>query len=227
MLEALFTSKVRIKLLTLFFTHPEEHFYARELAQRIGEHYSAVWQELGNLERIGLLTSEQAANVKYYRVNPHFPIYAELRRIILKTTGLGDALRRALDRLGPVEAAFIYGSVASGEEDSLSDIDLMVVGDVDLMALSSVIAQLEKELGREINYMAITRGELETRLAAGEPFIQNVLAGPKVMLIGREDALRRAAEAAQTQGLHGPSPGSGAVTTGSCTGPGHSGEGVA
>ena len=197
MLEALFTSKVRIKVLTLFFTHPEDHFYARELAQRIGEHYSAVWQELGNLERIGLLTSEQAANVKYYRINPDFPIYAELRRIILKTTGLGDALRQALSRLGPIEAAFIYGSAASGEEDSLSDIDLMVVGNVDLVALSSVIAQLEETLGREINYVTITREELEARLTAEEPFVQNVLTGPKIMLIGREDALRRVAEAAQ------------------------------
>jgi predicted nucleotidyltransferase len=197
MLEALFTSKVRIKVLTLFLTHPEEHFYARELAQRTGEHYSAVWQELGNLERIGLLMSEQGANVKYYRVNSSFPIYSDLRRIILKTTGLGDALRQGLSRLGPIEAAFIYGSTASGEEDSLSDIDVMVVGNVDLTALSSVIAQLEETLEREINYVAITREELEARLAAGEPFVQNMLDGPKIMLIGHEDALRRTAEAAQ------------------------------
>jgi len=196
MLQALFSSKVRVKLLTRFFSHPEERFYARSLARQIEEHYNAVWQELNNLERIGLLTGERDANVKYYRLNPDFPIYEELKRIILKTSGLGQALREALDDLGMVEWAFIYGSVAAGDEDFLSDLDLMLVGEVDLPALAEVIARLEDQLGREINYMVLTRAELAQRLAGGDPFIKNVLTGPKVMLIGDEDGLRQVAGAA-------------------------------
>jgi len=191
MLQALFSSKVRVKLLTHLLSHPEERFYARNLARQIEEHYNAVWQELNNLERIGLLTSERVANVKYYRLNPDFPIYEELKRIILKTSGLGQALREALDRLGSVEWAFIYGSVAAGDEDILSDVDLMLVGEVDLAALAEVIACLEDQLGREINYVALTQAELAQRLADGDPFIKNVLTGPKIMLIGDEDDLRR------------------------------------
>jgi len=193
MLQALFSSKVRVKLLTHFFSHPEERFYARSLARQIEEHYNAVWQELNNLERIGLLTSERDANVKYYRLSPDFPIYEELKRIILKTSGLRQALREALDHLGTVKWAFIYGSVATGDEDFLSDVDLMLVGEVDLLALSEVIACLEEGAGREINYVALTQEELARRLADGDPFIENVLAGPKVMLIGDEDALRQVA----------------------------------
>ena len=196
MLHALFSSKVRVKLLTHFFSHPEEQLYARSLARQVEEHYNAVWQELNNLERIGLLVSERDANVKYYRLNPDFPIYKELKRIILKTSGLGQLLRGTLDHLGAVEWAFIYGSVAAGEEDLLSDVDLMLVGEVDLLALSAVIARLEDQLGREINYLVLSRAELAQRLADGDPFINNVLAGPKVMLIGDEDALRQAAGAA-------------------------------
>lgn len=196
MLQALFSSKVRIKLLTHFFSHPEEQCYARSLARQVEEYYNAVWQELNNLERVGLLVSERDANVKYYRLNPDFPIYKELKRIILKTSGVGQSLREALDHLGTVEWAFIYGSMAAGEEDSLSDVDLMLVGEVDLMALSAVIARLEDQLGREINYLVFARAELAQRLADGDPFINNVLAGPKVMLIGDEDALRQAAGAA-------------------------------
>ena len=196
MLQALFSSKARVKLLTHFFSHPEEQFYARSLARQVEEHYNAVWQELNNLERVGLLVSEWDANVKYYRLNPDFPIYDELKRIILKTSGLGQSLREALDHLGTVEWAFIYGSVAAGEEDSLSDVDLMLVGEVDLMALSAVIARLEDQLGREINYLVSAPAELAQRLADGDPFINNVLAGPKVMLIGDEDALRQVAGAA-------------------------------
>ena len=196
MLQALFSSKVRVKLLTHFFSHPEEQFYARSLARQVEEHYNAVWQELNNLERVGLLVSERDANVKYYHLNPDFPIYKELKPIILKTSGVGQSLREALDHLGTVEWAFIYGSVAAGEEDFLSDVDLMLVGEVDLMALSAVIARLEDQLGREINYLVFARAELAQRLADGDPFINNVLAGPKVMLIGDEDALRKVAGAA-------------------------------
>lgn len=194
MLQALFSSKVRVKLLTHFFSHPDERCYARELARRLDEHYNAVWQELGNLERLGLLTGKQDANVKYYRLNPDFPLYYELKRIILKTTGLGQALRDAVVHLGRVELAFIYGSVAAGEDDALSDVDLMLVGEVDLLELSAVVSQLEEQLGREINYLVLTPAELAQRLYEGEPFIQNVLAEPKVMLIGAEDALRRIVE---------------------------------
>jgi predicted nucleotidyltransferase len=195
-LQALFSSRVRVKLLAHFFGHPDEQFYARELARQTGEHYNAVWQELGNLERLGLLIGNQEANVKYYRLNPGFPLYPELKSMILKTTGLGQALRDALAHLGRVEVAFIYGSVATGEEDSLSDLDLMLVGEIDLLELSGMIDQLEKDLRRQINYLALTPAELAQRLTSGEPFLQNVLAEPKVMLTGTEDVLRRIAEAA-------------------------------
>ena len=195
MLQNLFSSNVRVALLTHFFTHPDERFYARELARRLEEHYNAVWRELSNLEAIGLLASEEHAGVKYYRLNPKFPIYEELKRIIIKTTGLGQTLREALKRLGVVDWAFIYGSVAAGDEDLLSDIDLMLVGEVDLMALSEVIAGLEDQLGRAINYLVLSQAELVQRSAEGEPFTTNVLAGPKILLIGEENALRAVATA--------------------------------
>jgi len=195
-LEALFSSKTRVKLLVYLFSHPDVPCYARDLAREIGEHYNAVWQELNNLERIDLLHSEQSTNVKYYRLNPEFPIYAELKRIILKTSGLGEVLREALDQLGTVEWAFIYGSVAANDEDFLSDVDLMLVGEVDLLALSGVVAGVEEQLGRAINYLALSRAELAQRLADGDPFMQNVLAGPKIMLVGDENALRQVASAA-------------------------------
>lgn len=191
MLQALFSSKVRVKLLTHFFCRPGEQFYARSLARQVGEHYNAVWQELNNLEQVGLLTSERDASVKYYRLSPEFPIYEELKRIILKTSGLGQSLRNALGELDEVEWAFVYGSVAAGEEDSYSDIDLMLVGRIDLLSVSALIARLENELGREISYLTFTKCELTQRLVDGDPFIENVLAGQKVMLIGDEDALQK------------------------------------
>jgi predicted transcriptional regulator len=84
MLEALFTSRVRVKLLTLFMTNITERFYGRDLAQRLGEHFNAVWQELRNLEEVGLVKAEEEARRKYYTVNTAFPLYPELRALVLK-----------------------------------------------------------------------------------------------------------------------------------------------
>lgn len=200
-MQALFSSRVRVKLLTRLFTDPGVPFYARALSRELGEYYNAVWQELNNLERIGLLVSDPAGSLKYYRLNPKFPIYEELKRIVFKTSGLGQALRQAQEDLGMVEWAFVYGSVADGEEDSLSDIDLMLIGEVDLGALSEWAASLKDRLGREISYVTLTRAELMERLAGGDPFTGNVLAGNKVMLIGDEGALRQVAGATTDQAL--------------------------
>lgn len=203
MLQKLFSSKVRVALLTYLFSHPDEQFYARELARHLGEHYNAVWRELNNLEALGLLTSEGDAGVKYYRPNPTFPIYEELRRIILKTTGLGDVLRQEVGRLGAVEWAFVFGSVAAGDEDLLSDLDLMLIGNVNLMALSEVVARLEDQLGRAVNYLVLSKPELDQRLAENDPFMTDVMAGPKIMLIGEEDGLRAVGAAGDDQALPG------------------------
>ena len=193
MLKQLFSSRVRVKLLTIFLTNPDARFYTRQLSRLLEESPYAVQRELHRMESIGLLEVEPEANIKYYAVDKSCPIYPELKNIILKTAGLGDTLREGLTGLGNVEQAFVYGSVAAGEEDSLSDIDLMLVGEVDLLELSEIIARLEGQLGREINYMALTPAELSQRIADADPFIGNVLAGPKIILIGDKDALREAA----------------------------------
>ncbi len=187
MLEQLFSSRVRVKLLTTFLTNPDTRFYTRQLARLLEESPYGIQRELRRLERIGLLEAQAEANLKYYSVNKDFPIYAELKSIILKTAGMGDVLRGGLGQLGTVEEAFIYGSVAAGDEDGSSDIDLMIVGEVDLMRLSSVVSQFEDTIGREINYVVYERDELERKLQDGDAFLHNVESGPKIMLIGRKD----------------------------------------
>jgi predicted nucleotidyltransferase len=189
MLKQLFSSRVRVKLLTTFLTNPDARFYTRALSRLLEESPYAVQRELRRLESIGLLTTEPQANIKYYSVDKSCPIYPELKSIILKTTGLGDALREGLAEMGDIEQAFVYGSLATGKEDVLSDIDLMVVGEVDLLALSEVVSRLEAKLSREINYMVVSPAELAQRIADSDPFMENVLAGPRIVLIGDPDAL--------------------------------------
>jgi len=202
-LQALFSSRVRVRLLTIFLLNPETPFHARALTQTVGAHYNAVWKELNHLERAGLLLSESSANTKAYRLNPRLSILPELRGIILKTVGAGDVIRQALTDLGSVETAFIYGSFAAGDVDRQSDIDVMLIGQVNLIRLAPIIARLEKELGRSVNYVTFTSEEWQAKQS--EPFVMNVQASPKIMLMGDADALRATRATRTDQAVHGAS----------------------
>jgi predicted nucleotidyltransferase len=190
-LERLFASRVRVRLIGLFVLHPQESYHIRALESLVGARYSAVWKELGNLEQAGLLMSEAEAGRKFYRLNPSYPLLPELRHILLKTVAVGDLVREALRAAPGVEAAFIFGSMAGSGFDARSDVDLMVVGDVELAALASAVAALERRLSRNVNYVLYTSDEWRARLRAEDPFVTHVATSPKVMLIGDEDALRR------------------------------------
>ena len=135
MLDRLFTSKVRVRLLTLFTTRPTETFYIRQITRITGETYNNVRQELQNLAGIGVIVGERRANAIYYQANPEHFLFPELKRLILKTEAVGDVFRERLSKLGHIRAAFIYGSTAKGGEGSASDIDLMIIGEADLDAL--------------------------------------------------------------------------------------------
>jgi len=189
MLERLFTSRVRVRLLTLFLTHPTEAFYIRQITRLTGETYNNVRQELQNLAQIGLILSERRANAIYYQANVDHFLFPELKRLIIKTEAVGDTLREALSTLADVRVAFIYGSTARGNELASSDMDLMVIGDVDLDALDNAIDSIEEEVGRAVNYTLFGVGEWQERVSQGHSFVTDVLTHEKVFLIGDEDDL--------------------------------------
>ena len=189
MLETLFSSRVRSKIITALFMSPGAGYHALELTQRLGERYSAVWRELARLEKSGILSSEHRGNSKVYQANPGCPITPELRQMVLKTEGVGKAIRDKISGLGEVKAAFIFGSYASGEADARSDVDLMVIGKVELGQFSALVWQLEHDLGRPINYVIYGADDWKARVESGDPFVLNVKQSPKVMIIGGEDGL--------------------------------------
>jgi predicted nucleotidyltransferase len=190
MLSTLITSKARRSLLTLFITHPDERFYQSQIIRELGISSFMVQAELRKLEGIGFLTSSREANTRYFQVNRAFSLYPELKGIIYKTVGLADFLRESLHPVGSIRAAFIYGSVAKDTEDARSDIDIMVIGDVDEGRLHEAVTEAESRLGREINCSVFEYEDWKKQLAARKSFVSNVAAGPKVFLVGGEDDLR-------------------------------------
>jgi predicted nucleotidyltransferase len=183
----LFSSKIRVKLLDAFLSSPDARFYIRELARRIKEEAKNMSRELKSLEALGILSSESQGNLKYYSVNKEFFLYSELKAIIFKTTGVQGLLKEELKKLKGIEAAFIYGSYATGEESERSDIDVIIVGSPDLTELNEIINESEGKLTREINYMCFDRKEFEERKKNKDPFITDVLSDEKIILIASEN----------------------------------------
>lgn len=194
MLEKLFSSKLRVDLLSLFFGRPDEEFYVREIEKILKEDVGNISRELKNLEGIGLLVSRKKGNLKYYLLDRKFPLHDELRSIILKTRGAVGVLQGVLSGVKGIEFAFIFGSFATGLETARSDVDLMVIGKVPLERLIKALKEPEEILGREISPSLYDRREIEKRLSEKDPFISRVLQEPRIMLVGEENGLRKLAE---------------------------------
>ena len=191
MLQKLFSSKVRVEILSVFLMDPERELYVREVERLTGEDYKNVSIELHNLKEIGLLSSRNKGNLKYFSLNKEFVIYEELKAIFMKTKGAVGILRQAVSTKRDIDYAFIYGSFATGKERAQSDIDVMVIGGIFLEEVLTAIRGPEEKLSREINVSLYDLQEIRKRVKDRDPFIMEVLGGDKIMLVGDEDELRR------------------------------------
>jgi len=188
MLEQLFGSRLRARVIGWLFAHPDESFYVRQLTAILSENSTNLSRELARLESLGLLISERAGQQKYFQANPRSSLFDELKGLAAKTTGAVDALRQALDsHKRQIRQAFIFGSFARYEQTAASDIDLMIVGDVDEVALQPSIANAEDTLRRTINYSLISEREYTEKSQTDSGFIAAVARGPKICVLGAED----------------------------------------
>lgn len=188
--EKIFGSRIRAKILGWLFTHPEEYFFVRQMASILKEDPTNISREMANLEELGILRSKRSGNLKNFQVNRECPFFEELKGLILKTAGVAGRIRAVLRRLAGIEYAFIYGSYAKGEEKADSDVDLLILGDVDMDRLDSNLVKLEKMLGREINYVLYNMDEFKAREKANDGFLREVLKGKKIMVVGNENGLK-------------------------------------
>jgi predicted nucleotidyltransferase len=184
MLEAIISSKTRVKLLTLFLLSPGREYYVREIVRMTEENINAVRRELANLESFGLISGMKKGNLQYYTVNHDFFLYEDLQKILLKTEGVAGVIKEKLANLEKIDCMFIYGSFASGKALAKSDIDLFIVSDTDENTLIPLVHESERALNREINYTLMQRDDLKIRKRTGDPFVKNVMQEPKIMIIG-------------------------------------------
>jgi predicted nucleotidyltransferase len=188
--DALFP-RVRQRVLALLYGNPERSFFSNEVVALAQSGTGAVQRELATLAEAGLLNVTTRGNQKHYQANAANPIFAELRGLVLKTSGLVDVLRSALAPLAPqILGAFVFGSVAKQEDTANSDIDVLIVSDA--LGYADVFGALEpasEQLGRKVNPTLYSRSDFAKRIEQGNAFATRVLSQPKMWLIGSEETI--------------------------------------
>ena len=205
MIEQLFGSKTRVKLLQLFYSNPNRSFYVREITRKIDEQINSVRRELANLLSIGIISSDDASNRLYYEVNQTYEFYEPLKTIFgngtstapvteggedvpkkIATPTASSVEREKIKALGNVEVALYTGQFT---RDESSGIDALIVGDINQHALQKFMSELEAQEGKEIRYTVMPAQEFNYRLQIKDRFISTVLSSKKQVLIDKNGIL--------------------------------------
>ena len=212
MVEQLFGSKTRVKLLHLFYENPNRSFYVREITRKIDEQINSVRRELANLLNVGIITSDSSNNKVYYEVNQKYSYYDPLQEIFggKKPRKATKAARKEspeheqeheheepvavvdveepadLKQLGNVEIACLLGQFT---RDETSGVDVLIVGNVNNNALQKYVTELEEQEGKELRYTTFSLDEFRYRLQIKDRFISNVLLSKKQVLLDKPGLL--------------------------------------
>jgi predicted nucleotidyltransferase len=186
--DALFT-KTQKNVLQLLYGRPDRSFYTKEILRLTGMGVHTIKRELDRMVEAGILTLNSVGNQKHYQANPACPLYEELISIVKKTVGVADVLRDALEPLKKnILVAFVYGSMAKGQEKAQSDIDLMLIGnELSYTELMGLLIPAQEIIKRPINPTVYSRKEFQKKVIQGNNFLERVLEQDKLLIIGNMD----------------------------------------
>lgn len=197
MIDALFGSKTRVKLLHLFLNSPGQSFYVREITRKIDEQINSVRRELSNMLAVGVITSDSADNKLYYQVNQRYDYYVPLRAIFgdnaeevavvrTRSDDVVDEYSAAIHAIPALRLAVMSGVLVRG---STSKVDMMLVGNLAPQKVKAAISVIEKGEGREINYTVLPYDEFYYRLSIRDRFITEIINGKHTVVVDKDDVL--------------------------------------
>jgi hypothetical protein len=193
MIEQLFGSKTRVKLLRLFYGNPNRSFYVREITRKIDEQINSVRRELANLLSIGIISSDNTNNRLYYEVSQGYEFYKPLSMMFGTEQVVSDEPTKAksvkhdpIKSLGNVELAVYTGQFT---RDETSGVDILIVGDVNQTKLTKLVAELEALENKELRYTLMPLSEFEYRRQIKDRFIMNIIMAKKQVLIDKNNLL--------------------------------------
>lgn len=201
MIDALFGSKTRVKLLYLFLNNPGQKFYVREITRKIGEQINSVRRELSNMIGVGIITSDSADNKLYYQVNQRYEHYVSLRSIFgnessdavtghmnkLNDDSYSNRYKDMIREMPNVRLAIFAGVLVKG---SVAPVDVMLVGDISTQKVKTLIKDIETSEGREINYSLLPYDEFYYRLSVRDRFIVEILKAKHIVIVDEDKVLK-------------------------------------
>ncbi|WP_158936389.1 nucleotidyltransferase domain-containing protein [Burkholderia sp. S171] len=189
--ETLFNS-YRRRVLGLLLLRPDESFHVREIARLTGTAAGTLHKELSKLAEAGILVAERRANQLVYMANRASPIYDELASIMRKTSGLSDVIANSIAPCATfIDVAFVFGSVARGEETAHSDIDVMIIGEISFAEIVRQVYAAQATLGREINPKVMSAKEWRASVERKDGFVLDLMDKPKIYVVGNEHDLAK------------------------------------
>ena len=189
LLAEILSSKIRAEIFRLLFGINDKALYMRDIERRSGFAIGTIQGELKKLSNLDLVLRDIDGNRTYYRANKNHPLYEDIHNLVLKTTGLVDVLKNALDTK-KIKLAFVFGSFARGEENAESDIDLMVIGNLGLRDVTRLLSDTEGKILREINPHVYSETEFSKKYKKQDHFVSQLVAGSKIFIIGSEDEFK-------------------------------------
>ena len=189
LLAEILSSKIRSEIFRMLFGVNDEALHMREIERRSGLSIGTIQQEIKKLLRLNLIIERKDGNRIYYKANKEHPLYAEIRSLVLKTAGLVDFFRKAMEANPNIPIAFVFGSLARNEEKDKSDVDLMIIGEITMRRLTGLLSGVSAQIGREINPYILTAREFLKRKSAKDHFLTQVLDSPKIFVLGSENDL--------------------------------------
>jgi len=187
MLEHIIPSKTRRKILELFYHSYQENIYLRKIVREIDEEVNAVKREVDILSEAKLLNREKRLNKVFYSLNKNFIFFDEFLRIFGKTNNLSSLIYKNSTKIGKIKFTALSMKFIKRIAIKEDEIYLLLVGIIVVPEVNAIIAEVEKEFGREINYTVMTEEEFAFRKKNNDPFIWRFLKQPKIMLIGTEE----------------------------------------
>lgn len=202
MIDALFGSKTRVKLLHLFLNNPGQSFYVREITRKIDEQINSVRRELSNMLDIGIITSDSSNNKLYYQVNQRYEFYVPLKNIFgdnidhqqsigLVSIDKTDSTKSSkytdiLNSINGIRVAVMSGVLVKGSD---SNVDILIVGDVSSVKVGAAVKDMERLEGRELNYTVLPYDEFYYRLSIRDKFITGIINGKHAVVVDKDDIL--------------------------------------
>ena len=182
--------KTRQGILAALLLRPEKPWYVSELARWMDVTPSSLQRELADLTNAGILKTHRQGRMVYYQANAELPIFPELKGMLMKTAGLVDVIAEALTPLKTkIKVAFVYGSIASGQEEPESDVDLLIVGMLKSVELVLPLRKASSTLQREVNPVLYSPNEFTKKQMSKDHFVSSVLEKPKLFVMGSADEL--------------------------------------